>query len=91
MLVKRQGLIVWFQHMKNLRQIKKYGHLLYASKKLRYAVLYVDADRIEETETKLQMYPFVSKTERSMRPYIRTTFENALPDKAKQYDYKFEH
>jgi len=90
MNVKRQGLIVWFQHMKNLRQIKRYGHLLYASKKMRYAVLYVNEDELEEVEIKLLKLSFVSRTERSMKPYVRTEFENALPDKAKQYDYKLD-
>ena len=42
MRIKRQGLIVWFQHRKNLKTIKKFGNLLYVSKKLKYAVPYVD-------------------------------------------------
>jgi len=87
--VSRQGLVVWFQHMKNLRQIKRHGHLVYASKKMRYAVLYVDQEEIGEVEVRLQKLSFVSRTERSEKPFVNTTFENALPDKAKQYDYKF--
>ncbi|WLV25665.1 DUF2129 domain-containing protein [Aciduricibacillus chroicocephali] len=87
--VSRQGLIVWFQHMKNLRQIKRHGHLVYASKKMRYAVLYVNQDEIGDVEVRLQKLSFVSRTERSEKPFVNTTFENALPDKAKQYDYKF--
>lgn len=87
--VARQGLIVWFQHMKNLRQIKRHGHLIYASKKMRYAVLYVKVEEIDDVELRLQKLSFVSKTERSLKRYVNTTFENALPDKAKQYDYKF--
>ena len=89
MNTKRQGLIVWFQHMKNLRQIKRYGHLLYASKKMRYAVLYVNSDEIADVELRLQKLSFISKTDRSSKPFINTTYENAIPDKAKQYDYKF--
>ncbi|SET29933.1 Uncharacterized protein YlbG, UPF0298 family [Oceanobacillus limi] len=88
MRTKRQGIIVWFQHMKNLKQIKRYGHLLYTSKKLKYAVLYVDQSAIEEIEAKLSKHSFVSRVDRSFKPDIRTDFENAKPDKAKQYDYK---
>ncbi|KKE78116.1 DUF2129 domain-containing protein [Oceanobacillus caeni] len=88
MRINRQGLIVWFQHMKNLKQIKRHGNLIYASKKLKYAVIYVDQADIEYVETKLSKLPFISKVERSYKPFVRTDYENAKPDKAKQYDYK---
>ncbi|MCT2538081.1 DUF2129 domain-containing protein [Aquibacillus koreensis] len=88
MRTKRQGLIVWFQHMKNIKQIKRYGHLIYVSKDLRYAVLYVNQDEIEHKQEKLNKLPFVSKVDLSYKPFIRTEYENAKIDKAKEYDYK---
>jgi len=89
MRTKRQGLIVWFQHMKNIKQIKRYGHLLYTSKKMKYAVLYVDQTEIEKIEHRLTKLSFVLKVERSYKPFIRTDFENTKPDEAKQYDYEY--
>ncbi|SDQ63482.1 Uncharacterized protein YlbG, UPF0298 family [Virgibacillus subterraneus] len=88
MITKRQGLIVWFQHMKNIKQIKRYGHLIYSSRKLKYAVIYVDQSELETIETKLLKLSFVSKIDRSYKPFVQTDYENAKPDKAKQYDYK---
>lgn len=88
MEIKRQGLIVWFQHMKNLRQIKRHGHLLYASKRLKYAVLYVNYEDLEYIQLRLEKFSFISKVEHSAKPYIETEFENKKPDEAKQYDYK---
>lgn len=88
MIVKRQGIIVWFQHRKNIKHIRRYGHLIYASKKMRYAVLYVNQSDIDSIEAELVKLPFVKKVERSYKPYLKTDFENALPDKAKLYDYK---
>lgn len=88
MLVRRQGLVVWFKHKKNLRQIKRYGHLIYVSRRMKYAVLYVNQDEIEEIELKLKKLPFVRKTDRSYRPFVSTNFENAKLDEAKLYDYK---
>ncbi|WP_068672495.1 YlbG family protein [Oceanobacillus sp. Castelsardo] len=88
MRINRQGLIVWFQHMKNLKQIKRHGNLIYASKRLKYAVIYVDQTDVAYVETKLTKLPFISKVERSYKPFVRTDYENAKPDKAKQYDYK---
>ncbi len=85
---KRQGLIVWFQHMRNLKHIKRYGNLIYASRKRKYAVVYVDQDRIDKIEEKLLRHSFVSKVERSYKPFIRTDFERAKNDEEKKYDYK---
>ncbi|TQS75671.1 DUF2129 domain-containing protein [Ornithinibacillus gellani] len=88
MKINRQGIIVWFQHFKNIKQIKRYGHLIYSSRKLKYAVLYVNQDEIESVENRLMKHAFVSKIDRSYKPFVRTDFDNAKPDKAKQYDYK---
>lgn len=88
MQIKRQGMIVWFQHRKNIKHIRRFGHLIYVSKKMRYAVLYVNQSDIDSVEEKLLKLPFVSKVERSYRPFLKTDFENARPDKAKIYDYK---
>lgn len=88
MRIKRQGIIVWFQHRKNLKHIKKYGNLLYVSKKMRYAVLYINKEELDRTMEEMLKLPFISKIDPSYRPFLKTDFENALPDKAKQYDYK---
>jgi uncharacterized protein YlbG (UPF0298 family) len=88
MRTNRQGIIIWFQHSKNIKQLKRLGYIIYISKRLKYAVMYVDREKIDEIETKLLKYSFVSRVDRSYKPFIRTEYENAKPDKAKQYDYK---
>lgn len=87
-LIGRQGLVVWFQHMKNLKHIKRYGNLIYVSKKLKYAIVYVDQETIDTTEKKILKHSFVSKVDRSFKPFVETDYENAKPDDAKNYDYK---
>jgi len=88
MRMKRQGIVVWFQHRKNIKHIKKYGNLIYVSKKMRYAIIYIDKSKIDSIEIDLLKLPFVSKVERSYKPFIKTNYENARPDQAKMYDYK---
>lgn len=88
MRVKRQGLIVWFQHKRNVRQLKRYGHLIYVSVKMRYAIIYVNQDEIESIEENLNKLSFISKVERSYKPFVATTYDNPKPDQAKMYDYK---
>src|SRR5699024_10323290 len=85
---KRQGIIVWFQHRKNIKQIKRYGNLLYVSKKMRYAVIYTGQDKMEEVVHSLLKLSFITKVDVSARPFIKTDYENAIPDEAKEYDYK---
>lgn len=85
---KRQSIIVWFQHRKNIKHIKKHGNLIYVSSKLRYAVLYVDQEDIDSISEKVGKLPFVKKVDVSQRPFLNTDYENAKPDKAKIYDYK---
>lgn len=88
MRIKRRGIVVWFQHRKNIKQIKRYGNLIYVSAKQRYAVLYVNQDELEETVETLSKLPFIAKIEQSQKPALKTDYENAKPDKAKMYDYK---
>ncbi len=88
MRVKRQGIIVWFQHKRNIKQIKRFGHLIYVSKRMRYAVIYVNQDEIEDVEQAMSKLSYILKVERSFKPFISTDYENAIPDEAKIYDYK---
>jgi len=88
MRTKRQGLVVWFQHKKNIKQIKRFGHLIYASKRMKYAVIYVNQDEIEDIEVSMKKLPYIIKVDRSYKPFVKMDYENAVPDKAKIYDYK---
>lgn len=85
MRTRRQGMIVWFQHRKNIKKIKRYGHLIYTSKKMKYAVLYVDQDEVENIKNRLLRYPFISRIDHSYKPFIRTEYEKKKQDK---YEYR---
>lgn len=84
---KRQGLIVWYQRRRNIKHLKRFGHLIYASKKQKYGIIYVNQSDIEEIEEKLHKLPFVRKVERSYKPFIRTDYEKKTPIQTKPYDY----
>ncbi|AEH53054.1 conserved hypothetical protein [Heyndrickxia coagulans 2-6] len=55
---------------------------------MKYAVLYCDRKEIEQVKAKIESLPFVRKVDYSMKPFLKTEYENAKPDKAKEYDYK---
>lgn len=89
MLVKRQGLIVWFHQMKHVKHIKKFGHMIHVSKKLKYAMIYVDQESIDHTYQSLMKLPFISKVEHSYKPFINTDFENKKATKEKEAEYEY--
>lgn len=85
---ERQGLIVYVHQLKHAKSLRKYGHVHYISRKLKYVVMYCDREDIESIKMKIQRLPFVKDAVESFRPFLKTEFENAKPDKAKEYDYK---
>ena len=84
----RQGLIVYVHHLKQAKSMRRYGHVHYISRRLKYVVLYCNQEEIESTIAKLTRLPYVREVLPSYRPFVSTKFENAKPDKAKEYDYK---
>ncbi|RUL55928.1 MULTISPECIES: YlbG family protein [Lysinibacillus] len=86
---ERQGLIVYVHQIKHAKSLRKYGHVHYISRKLKYVVIYCNREEIESTLNKIQRLPFVKDVVESFRPFLKTEFENAKPDKAKEYDYDY--
>ena len=80
-IVERQGLIVWLYTLKHLKSIRKYGHVHYISKKLKYVVLYVDADQAAQTAEQLERYHFVRQVDPSYRADIDMTFKDSIPNR----------
>lgn len=87
-MVDRQGLIVYVHHLKHAKSLRKYGHIQFISRRLKYVVMYTDREKVEELTTTLQKLPFVKEVKPSLRPFIKSEYENSKPDKAKEYDYK---
>ncbi|WP_078060109.1 MULTISPECIES: YlbG family protein [Gracilibacillus] len=88
MIVSRQGLVVWFHQMKHIKHIKRYGHMVHVSKKLKYAIIYVNQEDVEDTTVALNKLPFVTRVDPSFKPYIKTEFEEKVKIEEKELDYK---
>ncbi|MCF6094214.1 DUF2129 domain-containing protein [Microaerobacter geothermalis] len=88
MIGKRIGLAVWVNHAKSARLLKKYGNIHYISRRMKYVIIYVDADKADQVVVQLEKLNFVSKVERSHRHEIPIVYKNSKPDKAKEYDYR---
>ncbi len=87
---KRLGVAVWVKNTRAAKNLRKFGTIHYISKRLNYVTMYVDANEIDEAIRIMEKLHFVTKVERSHRHEIPVEYNNAKPDKAKEYDYKQE-
>lgn len=87
---RRIGLSVFVKNIKSARNLRKFGNVHFVSRRLNYVTMYVAADTIEQTIDRISRLDFVTRVERSHRHEIPTTYDNAKPDKAKEFDYKME-
>lgn len=77
---ERRGLAVWVYTLKQVKALRHYGTIHYASRKMKYVVLYVDADVLTETVEKIKKLRFVKRVSVSPRFDLATTYgkESAL-------------
>ena len=65
-MTNRKSLIVYFRTPKAIKQIAEFGELKYYTKKGKYAVLYLDEDKVEKTKEKLNQLKLVRKVDESL-------------------------
>lgn len=88
MLTNRTGIAVWLHSLKYIKQLRKFGNVHYVSRRMKYAVLYCNTSEKDQVIEKIQSLHFVKKVAASHKASIKTEYQNARPDKAKEYDYK---
>lgn len=80
-MIKRKSLIVWLYTLKHWKKLQGLGTVHYISRKLKYAVLYVNDAHLEEVMKQLKALNFVRDVEVSYRDDIDMTFKDAIPDR----------
>lgn len=75
MIGNRAGLIIWLHQLKQARLLRKYGHVHYVSKRMKYAVLYCDAEKIDSITAALQGLRAVKRVDKSHLQDLKTTYE----------------
>jgi len=76
----RKGLVVWVYSLKQIKQLRHYGTVIYVSKKMKYVYLYMDAADIEATSARLLKLRFVKKVEVSVRGDLATTYGDQISE-----------
>ncbi|MGX6429098.1 YlbG family protein [Levilactobacillus yonginensis] len=78
----RQSLIVYTYSLKQTRQLKRYGTVMYVSKKMRYVVMYVDQKDVTSLTDQLNKLRFVKRVVASARPEITESFNGVAEEVA---------
>lgn len=77
-ITQRQSIIVYLQHLKQSKQLRRYGSIQYISRKMKYAVLYLNKSDIDETVIKLEQLKFVKKVLISPRAELKEHYSADL-------------
>ncbi len=72
-MTERQGLIVYINNFHVLRRLRRYGHIVYVSKRMRYVVLYVNRSLVEELKKEFDPPHSVTSVKPSEWPNIDPT------------------
>ena len=70
----RQGVIVYLYRLRQSKQLRKFGQIKYISKRMKYVLLYMDRDKIEQNVKRLKKLKFVKKVELSYRPFLKVDY-----------------
>ncbi|AUJ30025.1 MAG: YlbG family protein [Liquorilactobacillus hordei] len=77
-LNERQGVIVYLYHLKNSRQLRRFGTIHYVSRKMKYVILYTDRIKVPETVTRLSGMRYVRKVMVSPLPDVEISFADTV-------------
>ena len=79
---KRRGLIVWVYSLKQLKNLRRFGLIHFVSHKMKYVVLYVNEENVDEVIQKVNRLHFVRRVEMSFRPDIEMNFADKIGTRA---------
>lgn len=74
-IVQREKLIVYLKNMKHERHIRKYGHIVYSNKQLKYVYMYVDTECVDEVVDKLDKLKYVTQITGSPYKHLKKVYD----------------
>ncbi|GAX01884.1 YlbG family protein [Secundilactobacillus silagei] len=86
----RTNLVVYVASLRQVRQLKRYGHLEYVSKRMRYAIIYVNEEDAKETINRLKQLRFVKRIIESPRNELMDLLGLSGKPDAKEDQINFE-
>lgn len=77
---ERTGLVVWVYTTKYINKLKRYGLVHYISKKMNYAIVYVDKKDKDSVQASLAKQHFVRKVEECFQCEMPKTYDGVLDE-----------
>lgn len=75
---KRKGIVVWMYSLSARKALQNYGVIYYISRKMKYAVMYVNKSNLEKTMEKISKLRSVKSVELSYRDEVDMNFEEKI-------------
>lgn len=75
---KRKGIIVWMYSLSARKALQNYGVIYYVSRKMKYAIMYVNKASLDKTIEKISKLRSVKSVELSHRDEIDMNFEEKI-------------
>jgi uncharacterized protein YlbG (UPF0298 family) len=71
---------VFYQSKKNIRNLSKYGEVVFVSEKKNYACLYLDIEKADKTSAELKKLPFVKSVKQGQMVNLAPDFGEAFQE-----------
>ena len=81
---ERQALTIYLHYNRDARKLNQFGDILYHSRRMRYALLYVNQDEVEQLVPKLKKERFIKKVVPSYVKEIDQNFVGNLTRNEKE-------
>lgn len=75
---KRKGIVVWLYSLSARKALQNYGVIYYVSRKMKYAVMYINTSNMQKTLNKISKLRSVKSVELSHRDEIDMNFEERI-------------
>lgn len=82
----RTGLIVWLNSKRSVKRLMNFGVLHYVSKKMDYAIIYVDTKQLDQILQRLKKENYVKSVEESHMRDLPINYDNVLDDMKKEIE-----
>jgi len=92
-LIKRLGLIVYLKSASDQYKLRRFGDIVYFSKKLGYCILYINKNDAKQVTQEISSLPFVVKVESSKEESIDLSsdhIESQITDLAQKAEDKLQ-
>jgi len=82
----RTGLIIWLKSKRNVKRLMNFGVLHYVSKKMDYAIVYVDTKNLNQTLERLNKENYVKSVEVSQLRDLPANYDDVLEEMKKEIE-----